>query len=104
MFVTIHTYRARAGEEDAIIALHEDWMRRHAHHTAGYVSGELLVDVHDPQRFVGIARYESEATAQALANDPEHAAWRHRLASLTRTAPDFAAYHSAWRDSPKQIW
>jgi hypothetical protein len=27
MFVTVSTYRAKAGEEDAIIALHEDWQR-----------------------------------------------------------------------------
>lgn len=101
MFITVYTYRARAGEEDAIIALHEDWTRRYTHRPAGYVSGELLVDVHDPQRFVGIARYESESTARALANDPEHAAWYRRLASLTEAAPGFAAYHSAWCDSPR---
>ena len=28
IFVIVSTYRAKAGEEDAIIALHEDWQRK----------------------------------------------------------------------------
>ncbi|MBU0494554.1 MAG: antibiotic biosynthesis monooxygenase [Chloroflexi bacterium] len=99
MFITVYTYRARAGEQDAIIALHEDWMRRYAHRSAGYVSGELLTDIHDPQAFVDITHYESEAAAQALATDPEHAAWCRRLASLTEAEPAGTAYHSTWREA-----
>ncbi len=96
MFITVHIYRARAGEEDAIIALHEDWARNY--HPAGYVSGELLADIHDPRTFVDIARYESEAAARALANDPEHAAWCRRLVSLTEAEPAFTVCHNVWRD------
>ena len=96
MFIAVYTYRARAGEEDAIVALHEDWARNH--HPVGYVSGELLSAVHDPRTFVDVARYESEAAARALANDPEHVAWRRRLVSLTEADPAFTACHGAWRD------
>jgi len=35
MFVTVSTYRAKAGEEDAVIALHEDWQRNQQARTQG---------------------------------------------------------------------
>src|SRR5437660_3244755 len=45
MFVTVSTYKAKAGEEDAIIALHEDWQRHQQPHARSYLSGELLRNV-----------------------------------------------------------
>ncbi len=45
MFVTMSTYKAKAGEEDAIIALHEDWQRHQQSRAKGYLSGELLRNV-----------------------------------------------------------
>ena len=97
MFVTVYTYRARAGEEDAIIALHEDWQRNLRPKARGYLSGELLHNVHDLRVFVAIARYESEAAAQAVAEDPEQIAWQRRLVSLAEAEPVCASYQSAWQ-------
>ena len=97
MFVTMMTYRARAGEEDAIVALHEDWQRRRCACLHGYVSGELLNDLRDPQGFVDIARYENEDAARASGADPEQTAWYARLASLAETEPVTAQYHTAWQ-------
>ena len=42
MYVIVCTYRARAGQEDAIVALHESWERDQRLHIQGYLSGELL--------------------------------------------------------------
>ena len=98
MFVVVCTYRARVGEEDAIVALHEDWEHTLRTRTAGYLSGELLYSVRDPRAFIAIARYEDEASARTATADPEHIAWQHRLASLMEVEPTCAAYHSAWRD------
>jgi hypothetical protein len=42
MFVTISSYRAKEGEEDAIIALYEDWERTLRSQAQGFLSGELL--------------------------------------------------------------
>lgn len=99
MFVTVCRYRARAGEEDAIVALHEDWGRSLLPRAAGYLSGELLHDVQDPQVFLVITRYESEAAARAIAANPEQVAWQCRLASLSEAEPTLIAYHSAWCDA-----
>lgn len=96
MFVTVCTYRARAGEEDAIIALHEDWERNRRAKASGYASGELLIDVHDPQMFITIARFVSKVAARTVAEDPEQVAWHRRLASLAETEPTLTCYHSAW--------
>ena len=97
MFVTVCTYRAKRGEEDAIIALHEDWQNNQRLRARGYVSGELLNHAIDPQFFIDIARFESEAAARALADDPDQAAWYHRLMSLAESEPIFADYESAWQ-------
>jgi heme-degrading monooxygenase HmoA len=74
MFITICTFRARAGAEDAIIAMHEDRGRSLRPRSPGYRPGELLHHRQDPQVFLPIARYGSEAE------------------------PACAAYHSAWCD------
>jgi len=102
MYVTVHVYRARAGEEDAIVALHEDWQRRLRARAGGYLSRELLHDIHDPRRFVAIAYYESEAVALAAAHDPEHAAWQRRLNSLAEEDPLCTSYYQVWHSGSKE--
>jgi len=98
-YVTICTYRARAGEEDAIVALHEDWQRTLRARARGYLSGELLHDTGSPLVIVAIARFESEADARALAQDPDYAAWHRRLASLAEVEPACVTYVSDWCDT-----
>ena len=96
MFVTISTYRAKAGEEDAIIALHEDWQRTQQPRTKGHLSGELLRNVNDSSEFVAVMRFESRESAQALANDLEQKAWYQRLMSLTEHLPMLTEYIREW--------
>ena len=97
MFITISTYLARAGEEDAIIAMHEDLQRNQLSRVKGDILGELLRSVENPHRFVAIMHYESQESAQALANDPEQQAWFQRLVSLTETVPVVNEYKSEWQ-------
>ena len=99
MFVTVSAYRAKAGEEDAIIALREDWQRHQQPHARGYLSGELLRNVMDSREFIAIMRFENQEAAQALTNDPEREAWYQRLVSLTEEAPIRTEYTSEWRAS-----
>ena len=99
MFVTVRVYRTRKGEEDAILALHEDWQRHLCARAQGYLAGELLHDPQDPQLFIAIAHYESEAAALAAAQDPEHAAWQRRLESLCESGPVCAEFQAVWQSS-----
>jgi len=96
MFVTVSIYRAKAGEEDAVIALHEDWQRNQQARTQGYLSGELLRNTQAPREFVAIMRFETRAFAQALANDPERNAWYRRLVSLVENVPVLTEYTREW--------
>ena len=97
MFVTVFTYRAKPGQEAEIVALHEDWQRNRLHSAPGYLSGELLRGIKDPQQFVTIARFESQAASEAIANDPQQDAWYRRLTSMTEAEPVFLDCLSAWR-------
>src|SRR5438309_11045598 len=96
MFVTVSIYRAKAGEEDAVIALHEDWQRHQQAKAQGYLSGELLRNTQTPREFVAIMRFENRAFAQALAHDPERSAWYRRLVSLVEDVPAPKEYTREW--------
>lgn len=96
MFVTISIYRAKAGEEDAVIALHEYWQRNQQAKAQDYLSGELLRNIQVPREFVAIMRFENRAFAQALANDPERKAWYRRLISLVENVPVLTEYTLEW--------
>ena len=82
MFVIVSTYRARVGEEDAIIALHEDWERNWGLKTRVYLSWELLRRVEAPREFIAIAHFASEELAQSAEIELERDAWYGRLMSL----------------------
>jgi antibiotic biosynthesis monooxygenase (ABM) superfamily enzyme len=99
MYITVSMYRAKAGQEDAIIALHEDWQRNQQPKAKGYLSGELLRNVHDHNEFIAIMRFENQESAHALTTDPEQNAWYRRVASLTEHMPVRTGYLSEWQAS-----
>lgn len=96
MFVTVCAYRVRAGEEDAVVALHEDWQRRRPGGVAGFLSGELLRSARDQRLFIDIVRFESEEAAESHARDPEQQAWRRRLTNLSEREQDVLACSVEW--------
>ena len=96
MFVTVSSYSARIGDEDAIIALHEDWEVNQRSEIKGFLSGELLREIGDSNKFIVIMRFENREAAQALANDSEYEAWCRRLLSLTN-ASRFTMCTSEWQ-------
>jgi len=97
MFVTISTYQARVGEEDAIIALHEHWQRTLQPRVEGYLSGVLLRNIENVREFVSIRYFESQEAAEKLANDPEQGAWYQRIVSLTEDGPVTTGYVCEWQ-------
>lgn len=82
MFVIVSTYLAKVGEEDAIIALHEDWQRNHDLTVKNHIAWELLRKVEAPREFIAIAHYESEELAKVAENNLGHDAWFCRFVSL----------------------
>jgi heme-degrading monooxygenase HmoA len=103
MFVTVSRYLAKIGEEDAIIALHEDWERNQQSKATGYLSGELLRNIRNSREFIAIMRFESQEFAQSLANDPEHKAWSVRLTSLAEGIPTLSECTREWHSQARNL-
>src|ERR1700676_1056712 len=87
MFVIVSTYRAKVGEEDAIIALHEDWERNQGPNAKDYFSWELLRKDEAPREFITIAHFKNKELAQVATSDLELDAWYGRLMSLIEEGP-----------------
>jgi hypothetical protein len=96
MFVIVSTYRAKIGEEDAIIALHEDWQRKQGLKAKVYLSWELLKNIDAPGEFIVIAYFKSAELAQAMADDLNQDAWYSRLVSLLEEGPTNTKCVSEW--------
>lgn len=96
MFVTVFSYRAKPGQEDAVIALHDEWERDRLPRAKGYVSGELFRDIRDSRRFITIARFENAEAARTTADAPEQDAWYRRLVNLTEQEPVFTDCDIEW--------
>src|SRR6266566_8496311 len=96
MFVIVSTYLARAGEEDAIVALHEGWQYTLQPKATGYISGELLRNAANVREFLAIMRFERKEFFQELADTPEQRVWTQRLESLVEIAPVHRVYANEW--------
>jgi heme-degrading monooxygenase HmoA len=97
LFVIVSTYRAKPGEEDAIIALHEDWQRKQGLEAKVFLSWELLRNTEAPSEFIVIAHFESEELARAMADDLNQDAWYSRLVSLIEEGPVCTDYRREWQ-------
>ena len=97
MFVVVSTYRAKVGEDDAIIALHEDWQRNQGLTAKNYLSWELIRKDEEPHTFITIAHFESEEVAQSAQNNLEQDSWFIRLMSLMEEEPVHIYCTSEWR-------
>ena len=96
MFVIVSTYLARVGEEDAIIALNEDWQRNHASTVKSHISWELFRKIEAPREFMAIAHFENEELSKAAKSNLEQDAWFCRFVSLIEEGPIYTYCTSEW--------
>ncbi|QBD83260.1 hypothetical protein EPA93_47780 [Ktedonosporobacter rubrisoli] len=99
MFTIISIYRAKAGEEDAIIAMHENW---DATHSSLYLSWMLFRNTDSPYDFIDITHFENEESAQAMKHYLDQDEWYPRLLSLLETAPVFTSCRYEWQAAQLQ--
>ena len=95
MFVSVFTYRAKIGEEDAIIALHEDWERNQC--SKSCFSWQLLTNILAPRDFIDIVQFENEDLAQVATTNFKKDAWFDRLISLTEGEAVHINYINVWQ-------
>ncbi|GCE46602.1 antibiotic biosynthesis monooxygenase [Thermosporothrix hazakensis] len=93
MFVVTIAYRAKNGEEDAVLALHEDWQRRRPARIGHSLSWELLRRTDIPREFLFIGHFENQEAAQAILKNLEQDAWYSRLISLLEREPTYSQYY-----------
>lgn len=94
--INVLQFRAKIGEEHAVVALHEDWQRSLLPRVTGYLSGELLTRPEDPRAFVLLVRYVSEDACRTAERDPEQSSWYQRLLSLLEADPVAYTCRCAW--------
>ena len=97
MFVNVFTYRAKPGQEEAVIAHLDNWERERHPKARGFVGGEVYRDIKDRRHFINVARFESAEAARAVADDPEQDAWYRRLVELCEAEPVFTDCDLAWQ-------
>jgi hypothetical protein len=99
MLVIVKTYLARAGEEDAVIALHEDWQhdQRSVSTRGGYHSWKLLRKEGSLGEFISMAEFADEKVAAAALQDLEKDEWYQRLVSLMAEKPTQMHYTIVWQ-------
>jgi poly(hydroxyalkanoate) depolymerase family esterase len=97
VFMIVSNYRAKVGEEDAIMALHEDWQRSQGFKAKAYLSWKLLRKVDALHEFIAIAYFSSEELARAAESDLEQDAWYSRLMSLIEEGPIHTGCISEWQ-------
>ncbi len=87
MYVIMYTYRAKVGEEDAIIALHEDLQHSQTMPASPCDSWKLLRNEKVPREFLSIAKFANEDLAQEAIKALDRNAWYSRLLSLLERRP-----------------
>ena len=96
MFITVFTFEARPGNEEAVINLFKEWQRDLMPVSRGVLASEVLRDAKNPRHFVSIARFESEAALRAVAGSSAQDAWYRKLVALSLDEPVFTDYELAW--------
>src|SRR6266705_1860760 len=102
MFVVVYVYLSKVGDEDAVIALFEDWEETHRAKIQGYIKGKVLRNYENSREFISIMRFESQKSAEAYDTDTKYDGWYQRLTSLLETAPTHTDYIREW-ESPSHI-
>ncbi|HEY7976456.1 MAG TPA: antibiotic biosynthesis monooxygenase [Ktedonobacterales bacterium] len=97
MFVTVFTFHAKPGREDAVFTLFDEWQRDRRAFAKGFVSGDLYRDTHDPGAFISVASFESERDLRTLAATPEQDTWYRKLVALSEREPVFTDCEVEWR-------
>lgn len=95
MFLTVYTYRARKGYVEATIRLHDELRRNPSWRGPGFITGELLQSLEDPQEFVEVARFEDEHSARETTRKREFSAWYARLLETLELGPSYSHFRIA---------
>lgn len=87
MYGTIALMRPKAGQEDAVKDLFEEWWTERRPKVKGAVANTLYRNKSNPAELIAAVVFDSEANYTANADDPEQDRWYRRLADLLEGEP-----------------
>lgn len=89
MWAQLIKARVKAGAEDEIRQLQEEFMARGRDGSTGWVRSVVLQNQDDPQEYYNIVFFESEEKARANEGNPQQQELVSRLQSLFEGRPEF---------------
>jgi hypothetical protein len=89
MYGTITRYRIIPGQEGALEALSQEWLRERRAGVAGFIGEYLLISDRDPQERSNLVIFDSEENYRKNAADPEQDRWYRRFRALTEADPEW---------------
>lgn len=87
MFVSISRYRVKAGMEEALKALNEEWKDTVRPNTFGFISVHVYSGATDAREWTSVAMFVDQYSEMANANSPDHKAWYRRWLELLESGP-----------------
>ena len=79
MYGTVAHIRVKAGEDDAVITLMEQWNTERKPKVPGVVAGYMFKQDSDPQDWILVAVFTDKAAYRANADNPEQDRWFRSL-------------------------
>src|SRR4051812_35368123 len=99
MFGTIAVVKPRPGQEQPLLDLFEQWWRERKPKVPGAVSSTIYRSVTNPSELMVAVVFDSKASYEENANDPEQDAWYREMVTLLDGEPrwmdgEILAHHS----------
>ena len=89
MYGSIFRMRPKAGSEQDVIEIFDEWDRVRRPNIKGVVGGYLMKPDSNKGELIGVAVFESKKAYLANGNDPEQDAWFKELRSLLQFDPSW---------------
>lgn len=87
MYGTIALMKPKAGQEDAVVAMHEEWWNERQPKVKGARAAHLYRNTSNPSELMLAVVFDSKADYEANAADPEQDQWYQRLAEHLEGEP-----------------
>lgn len=87
MYGTVARIKPKAGQEQALIDLMNQWEKESRPATKGAIAGYTFKKVDDPSEWIIVAVFADKASYTANADSPAQGAWYQKFRALLDTDP-----------------
>lgn len=87
MFGSVFHMRPKAGQEDALMQMENEWLRERGSNIRGFVTSYIVKPEKNPGEIIGVAIFEDRESYYANAEDPEQDRWYRRMREMLEDDP-----------------